>query len=96
MRDYTALCAIFMVFYGVVRLYAIPSRKVALIYLFVLVAQYAVVRSAASNYGSRMVATVLPRSASMEGTRLQSVAGERNRVNPTEPQTKGGPPSQCQ
>lgn len=63
MRDFTALCAIFVVFYGAAALYAIPSRRVALVYLLVLFVQYAVVRAAASNYGGRMVSTVLARSA---------------------------------
>jgi len=46
-------------FYGAAGLYAVPSLKTRLIYLLVLVVQYAVVRQAASNYGIRFVTTVL-------------------------------------
>jgi hypothetical protein len=66
LRDYTGLCAVFILFYGAAGLYAIPSTKVGLIYLLVLVGQYAVVRQAASNYGIRMVTTVLARRTPKE------------------------------
>jgi len=67
LRDYTGLSVEFVAFYGAAGLYAIPSIKTALIYVMVLVAQYIVVRQAASNYGARMVTTVLARRASQEG-----------------------------
>lgn len=67
LRDYTGLCAVFIVFYGAAGLLAIPSMKIGLIYLLVLVAQYALVRQAASNYGIRLVTTVLARRAAKEG-----------------------------
>jgi hypothetical protein len=63
LRDYTGLCAVFIAFYGAAGLYAIPSIKISLIYLLVLLVQYAVVRQAASNYGIRLVTTVLARQA---------------------------------
>lgn len=61
LRDYTGLAAVFVVFYGAAALYAVPSTKTWLIYLLVLVAQYLLVRQAASNYGIRFVTTVLAR-----------------------------------
>ena len=61
LRDYTGLCAVFIMFYGAAALYAIPSIKIGLIYLLVLLAQYLVVRQAASNYGIRFVTTVIAR-----------------------------------
>jgi hypothetical protein len=63
LRDYTALSAVFTVFYGVAGLYAIPSTRTAIIYLLVLAAQSLIARQAASNYGVRMVTTVLARRA---------------------------------
>jgi hypothetical protein len=75
LRDYTGLSAVFTVFYGAAGLYAIPSTRTALIYLAVLVAQYAVVRQAAANYGIRMVTTVLARcSAKDESDRPKTPA----------------------
>ena len=38
LRDYTGLCAVFIVFYGAAALYAVPSIKIGLIYTLVLVA----------------------------------------------------------
>lgn len=67
LRDYTGLCAVFIVFYGAVGLYAIPSTKIGLIYLLVLALQFVLVRQAASNYGIRLVTTVLARRAAKEG-----------------------------
>lgn len=66
LRDFTGLCAEFIAFYGAAGLYAIPSTKVGMVYLLVLVAQYVVVRQAASNYGIRMVTTVLARGVPKE------------------------------
>jgi len=64
MRDYAGLSALFLLFYGAVGLYAIASTKIAAIYLLLLVVQFVVVRQAASNYGVRMVTTVLAEKAS--------------------------------
>ena len=61
LRDYTALSAIFIIFNGTVALYAISSLRVLATYLLMLFAQYAVVRQSASQYGIRMVTTVLAR-----------------------------------
>jgi hypothetical protein len=66
MRDYTGLCAVFIAFYGAAGLFAIPSMKIRVIYLLVLIAQYAVVRWAACNYGIRLVTTVLARRTAEE------------------------------
>lgn len=68
LRDYTGLSAVFVVFYGIAGLYAIPSLKIGLIYLLVLFVQYLVARQAASNYGIRMVTTVLARLSSKGAT----------------------------
>lgn len=62
-RDYTGLSVLFIIFYGTAGLFAAPSRRVAVIYLGVLLLQYLVVRQAASRYGIRMVTTVLARAA---------------------------------
>lgn len=61
LRDYTGLSALFIIFNGGAGLYAISSLKVWALYLLVLVMQYIVVRQAASQYGIRMVTTVLAR-----------------------------------
>ena len=79
LRDYTGLCAVFIAFYGAAGLYAIPSMKTAMIYLLVLVGQYAVVRQAASNYGVRMVTTVLARRAAKEGADAPKPPRKRTR-----------------
>jgi hypothetical protein len=79
LRDYTGLCAVFIAFYGAAGLYAIPSMKVGMVYLLVLIAQYAVARQAASNYGVRLVTTVLARRAAKEGTAAPKVPRKRAR-----------------
>ena len=66
-RDYTWLSVIFFVLYGITGMYEIPSMKIGLIYLGILALQYIVVRQAASNYGIRMVTTVLARFGPKEG-----------------------------
>jgi hypothetical protein len=53
--------------------------KIGLIYLLVLVAQYAVARQAASNYGIRMVTTVLARRAAKEGPAAPTATKKRTR-----------------
>jgi hypothetical protein len=63
MRDYTGLAALFIVFYGAAGFYAIPSLKVSIIYILLLIIQYAIVRRAADTYGVRMVTTVLAQKA---------------------------------
>ena len=66
MRDYIGLCVVFIVFYGTTAFYAIPSLKIAFMYLLALVAQYVLVRQASSNYGIRFVTTVLARWVAKE------------------------------
>jgi hypothetical protein len=66
LSDYTALCAVFFVFYGAAGFLTIPSIRIRLIYLAVLAAQFALVRQAASNYGTRFVTTVLARKTGKE------------------------------
>jgi hypothetical protein len=84
LRDYTGLAAVFIVFYGAAALYAVPSMRTAITYLFVLLAQFAVVRQGAANYGIRFVTTVLARwvtktPAPKNRTRIK-VAGEDSKV----------------
>lgn len=66
MRDYTGLCAVFLVLYGAAGTFFIPSMRVGLIYLAVLAAQFILVRQAACNYGTRFVTTVLARKTGKE------------------------------
>jgi len=73
LRDYTGLSVLFVIFNGVVGLYAISSLKVWALYLLLLVLQYIVVRQAASQYGVRMVTTVLARV----GPKLTATASPR-------------------
>jgi hypothetical protein len=79
LRDYTGLCVVFIVLYGAVGLFVIQSTKVALIYLLVLAVQYILVRQAASNYGTRMVTTVLARKAGKEAPASPKVTKPRTR-----------------
>jgi hypothetical protein len=79
LRDYTGLCAVFLVLYGAAGLFSIPSTKVALIYLLVLALQFILVRLAASNYGTRMVTTVLARRAGKEPSKPPKVQKPRAR-----------------
>jgi hypothetical protein len=80
LRDYTGLSAVFIVFFGAAGLYAIPSTKVGLTYLLALVLQYAVVRQAGSNYGIRMVTTVLARRVAKEPPAMQKAPRKRTRA----------------
>jgi hypothetical protein len=66
LRDYAGLSALFVVFFGAAALYAINSPRVWLVYLLLLALQYGVVRQSASNYGIRMVTTVLALRAAKE------------------------------
>ncbi len=79
LRDYTGLCVVFIVLYGAVGLFFVPSTRIALIYLVVLAVQYALVRQAASNYGTRMVTTVLARRAAKEETGSPTPPKKRSR-----------------
>jgi hypothetical protein len=79
LRDYTGMCVVFIALYGAVGLYAIPSVKIGLIYLLLLVAQYLLVRQAAANYGIRLVTTVLARRAAKEGLAAPTATKKRTR-----------------
>lgn len=59
LRDYTGLAALFILFFGAVGFYAIPSLTTSCLYFLLLLIQYFVVRQAAAHYGVRMVTTVL-------------------------------------
>jgi hypothetical protein len=91
LRDYTGLSVVFIAFYGAAGLYAIPSERTAIIYLLVLAAQFVIARQAASNYGVRLVTTVLARRAAKE-KRLIGDRHERARVKTSEHDQ--GPPAQ--
>jgi hypothetical protein len=65
LRDYAGLCVLFIGFYGAAGLYAIPSARVAALYILLLIVQYGVVRLAASNSGIRLVTTVLAQAAAV-------------------------------
>jgi hypothetical protein len=82
LRDYTGLCALFIVFYGIVGLYAIPSWKIGLAYSLVLLLQFALVRQSASNYGIRMVTTVLARRAAKEPSVQKPPTKKRTPLKP--------------
>jgi hypothetical protein len=60
-RDYAALALLFLLFYGGAGFYSIPSTKIALIYVGLLVIQLIVVRQSAVHYGVEFVTTVLAR-----------------------------------
>ena len=78
LRDYTSL-SVFFVFYGAAGLFVIPSMKVGLTYLLVLAVQFVFVRQAASNYGTRMVTTVLARRVGKEPPKPPKVTRPRAR-----------------
>jgi hypothetical protein len=85
LRDYTGLCAVFIALYGAAGLYAIPSLKIGLIYLMVLVVQYLLVRQAAANYGIRLVTTVLARRTAKEGGGATTTTKKRTRKAQVDP-----------
>jgi hypothetical protein len=60
-RDYTGLAFLFLLIYGGVGYYSIPSLKIATIYAGILVIQLVVVQQAALHYGARFVTNVLAR-----------------------------------
>lgn len=84
LRDYTSLCAVFFVLYGASGLFFIPSIRVGLIYLLVLAVQFVFVRQAASNYGTRMVTTVLARRVGKESPKPPKVTRPRARKPKTD------------
>jgi hypothetical protein len=59
MRDYAGISVLILLIFGGIGLVLIGSPKVSVIYIALLAAQYLLVRQAASNYGIRMVTTVL-------------------------------------
>ncbi len=63
MRDYAGLAALFVVVFGAMAVIEVPSWRVCLTYCFFLVAQFVLVRQAASTYGARFVTTVLAEKA---------------------------------
>jgi hypothetical protein len=84
LRDYTGLCAVFIVLYGAAGMFAIRSMKVGLFYLGLLVLQFILVRQAASNYGTRMVTTVLARRAGKEAPKPPKATKPRARKAPAD------------
>jgi hypothetical protein len=58
-RDCAALAALFIPVLGLIGLLQIPTTGTAVVYFILLVVQFALVRLAASHYGTRMVTTVL-------------------------------------
>jgi hypothetical protein len=82
LRDYTGLAAVFILFYGAAGFYAVPSMRTAIIYVIILLAQFAVVRQGAANYGIRFVTTVLARWVTKEAPapkkRTRRIAGDEN------------------
>ena len=63
MRDYAGMAALVVLIYGGAGFYAIPSQRVAVLYLVLLILQFAVVRHSDSNYGISFVKTVLAQVA---------------------------------
>jgi hypothetical protein len=72
LRDYTGFSALFIVVFGAVALYTVPSVRIALLYLALLVLQYLVARHSASNYGIRLVTTVLAVKAASQAIKPPS------------------------
>ena len=58
-RDYAAFSFLFLLGFGAASFFLIGSRKVALIYCAILLAQFLIVRHSAATYGKRFVTTVL-------------------------------------
>jgi hypothetical protein len=63
MRDYVGLAVLFVVVFGSMALIEVSSWRVSLTYCLFLVAQFVLVRQAASTYGIRFVTTVLAEKA---------------------------------
>lgn len=83
MRDYTGLCAVFVLFFGTAGFYAIRSTEIGWIYLLILVAQFLIVRQAAYNYGVRLVTTVLARKAVKEVSNPTKTPKRKARAKPS-------------
>jgi hypothetical protein len=66
MRDYTGLASLFTIFYGTAGFYIIPSFRISILYILLLIIQYALVRRAAAAYGIRLVTTVLSQRLSFD------------------------------
>ena len=81
LRDYAGLSVLFIIVNIFVGLYVISSWKVLGSYLLVLLAQYAVVRQAASHYGVRMVTSVLAQVAAKSSA--PSLRARRKRTTKT-------------
>jgi hypothetical protein len=60
-RDYTGLALLFLLIYGGVGYYSIPSPKIATIYAGIMLIQLVVAQQAAMHYGVRFVTSVLAR-----------------------------------
>jgi hypothetical protein len=63
LRDYAGLSFLFFLLYGPVSLCVVASLKIAGGYILLLLVQYVIARQAASNYGIRLVTTVLAEEA---------------------------------
>jgi hypothetical protein len=63
LRDYAGMSALIVACFSAISLYTISSLKIRLLYTSILLAQYLVVRQAASNYGIEFVTTVLARKS---------------------------------
>jgi hypothetical protein len=63
LRDYAGLSFLFLFLYGLVSLYIVASLKIAGVHVLLLLGQYIIARQAASNYGIRLVTTVLAEEA---------------------------------
>jgi hypothetical protein len=86
LRDYTGLCAVFIVFFSAVGFYAIQSNVIAWAYLALLVAHFLIVRQAAANYGARMVSTLARRAAAPDAS--TGTTKPTRRTPPAKPKQK--------
>lgn len=59
LRDYTAMSVLFVIAFGPWALIALSNKRVAAVYVAILLGQYLIVRQAAANAGVRMVTNVL-------------------------------------
>jgi hypothetical protein len=91
LRDYTGLCVLLIVFYGAAGLYAIPSAKIGLLYLVLLILQYVVVRQAASNCGIRFVTTTLAQKAMASKMPARAAAAPKKTAPKGKASTKATP-----
>jgi hypothetical protein len=63
LRDYSSFAALLIVIFGALGFVLIPTWTIAFLYLFGLILQYIAARQAASNYGVRLVTTVLAQTS---------------------------------